>query len=256
MIPTPSHTKAGKVTDESVRESSFTTAAQQAIRRNGAKRLLGASVLALIGLLALMVFGPDRETVKKRFEYYGAPDELHIMNEISIEEGHDLVEKMPKSLRVPPPPAKLEIEQEEPDSKGFVPVNEQKKSDHNQEAVNTQRPQEIVGDSDHFQVEMSLPMQTSRDLFLLKKILPEYPLTASELERRTPVIVVQMNIFVDPNGDVTAAMIQASNGSRIFDEAALAAVRQWKFGWRVPPGAGRWVQFPFNFKSPYFSPGR
>ncbi len=237
-------------------QSNFTTPAQAAFRRGSWKRMAAALVLALAALLAFVIFGPDRESVKKRFEYYGAPDEMRIMNEISIDDGRDQVEKLPKSLRIPPPPARLEIEQDEPDPDGTIRMDEEKPDDPNEIDVATRNPLENAESSEKYQVEMSLPMQTSRDLFLLKKVLPEYPLNAAESERRTPVIRVMMNIFVDPEGDVTAVMIQSSNGSKAFESAAIAAVQQWKFGWRVPAGAGRWVTFPFNFKSPYFSPDR
>jgi len=242
------------VANDSTRRSSFTTTAQAAFRGNGWKRLLGAALLAILGLVALIIWGPDEQTIKKRFEYYGAPDEMRIMKEISIDDGHDEVEKLPKSLRIPPPPAKLEIEDDTPDPDGTIQMKENKEADPNKIDVNTRNPLDDAADSDKYQVEMSLPMQTSRDLFLLKKILPDYPLNVSEVERRTPVIVVRMNVFVDPDGNVSAVMIESSNGSKPFEEAAIAAVRQWKFGWRVAPGAGRWVQFPFNFKSPYFTP--
>lgn len=237
--------------------SSFTTRAQAEFHSGGRKRLLGALVLALIALAALIIFGPEEDAVKARFEYYGAPDdEMRIMDEISIDDGRDRTEKIPQSLRIPPPPARLEIEDDRPDPDGTDIIEEQKEADPNRIDVNEKNPLADAEESERYQVEMSLPMQTSRDFFFLKKVLPEYPLRASERERRTPVIVVMVECFVNAEGDITAVVIKGSNGSEIFEEACVAAVEQWKLGWRVPPGVGRWLTFPINFRSPYFSPGR
>jgi len=250
--------RAGKsnVNNSAAHRSPYTTRAQAEFRSGTWKRLLGAVVLAVAGLVAFMIFGPEEKDIKERFEYYGVPDEIRIMNEISIDDGHDNIEKLPKSLRVPPPPANLEIEEETPDPEGTEIMPEKNEADPNRIDVNTKNPLENSEVSENYQVEMSLPMQTNQDFFIVHLERPNYPLSASESERRTPVIVVQVGIFVDPQGNVAEAMILASGGSRIFDDAVLAAVRKWKFGWLVEPGAGRWLQFPFNFKSPYFTVDR
>lgn len=236
--------------------SAFTTRAQAKFRSGGRKRMFGACVVALAVLAALVIFGPDEGAIKERFEYYGAPDELRIMNEISIDDGRDQVDKIPRSLRVPPPPARLEIEEDRPSPDGSEVIPDKREADPNRIDVNTRNPVPDADVSEQYQVEMSLPMQTNRDFYLVHMTRPEYPLGASEHERRTPVIVIKVGLFVDPQGNVAESMILASNGSQAFERAALEAVRDWKFGWLVEPGAGRWIQFPFNFKSPYFTPGR
>jgi TonB family protein len=237
-------------------QSAFTTTAQSEFRRGGRRRLLVAGLLAVLALAALIVFGPDQQSIKERFEFYGAPDEMRIMNEISIENGRDRTELVPRSLRVPPPPAHLVIEDEREDPDGTEVMPVPKKADPNRGLVDTKNPLINAEISEDYQVEMSLPMQTNRDFFIIHLVRPEYPLGASQAERRTPVIVVKVGLFVDPTGTVTETMILASNGSQAYEDEALTAVREWKFGWLVEPGAGRWLQFPFNFKSPYFNPGR
>jgi len=234
--------------------SSYTTQAQVSFRRSGWKRMVWAAAIAVGGLIAFIIFGPDEQSIKERFEYYGVRDEMHIMTEISIDDGQDQVEKLPKSLQIPPPPANLEIEEETPDPDGYEPMPEENDADPNRIDVNTKNPVPDSESSEKYQVEMSLPVQASKDFYIIHMVRPEYPLLASDQERRTPVIIVQMGLFVDPGGSVTEAMVLNSNGSKKFEDAALDAVRDWKFGWLVEPGAGRWIQFPFRFNSPYFTP--
>ncbi len=253
---TPPQPEKSRVSLDAIHHSPFTTKAQAEFRRGGWKRILWAVALAVLALVAFMIFGPREEDIKKRFEYYGVQDEMRIMSEISIDDGHDQVQKLPKSLQMPPPPANIEIEEETPDPDGSEPMPQKREADPNRIDVNTNNPLEEAEVSEEYQVEMSLPMQTNKDFYIIHLERPDYPLNATELERRTPIVVVQVGIFVDPQGHVTEAMILSSGGSRVYDEAVLGAVRNWKFGWLVEPGAGRWLQFPFNFKSPYFTADR
>ncbi len=78
----------------------FTTQAQLAERQGFRKRMLWAVVLAMAGLLIFILLGPDAQSVKDKFEYYGAPDELNIMQEVSIDHGQDMVHQLPKSMIV------------------------------------------------------------------------------------------------------------------------------------------------------------
>ena len=255
-IDGPRQTGHNPVKQDTAHASPFTTPIQAEYRADGWKRLLAAGVLALAGLGAFIIFGPKEEEIKRRFEYYGVEGEIQIMNEISIDDGHDNIAQLPKSLRVPPPPAKLEIEEDKPDPEGTEVMPEERDADPNKIDVNTKNPLPDSEASENYQVEMSLPMQASRDVFLLSGTRPEYPLQASEAERRTPIIVVEVAVFVDPKGIVTHWLIEGSTGGKIFEDAVIAAVREWIWGWRVPPGAGRWLTFSFNFKSPYFTPVR
>jgi len=213
---------------------------------------MGAAGVALVALIAAILLGPDQQSIKKRFEYYGAPGEMQIMPEVSIDRGRDQVHQLPKSLQEPPPPANLEIEREDldPDATEKVMVNEL------QQEVDTDRLAELpdpdAQDDSDDQVELSLPLQSNPDWFVLHEVRPAYPLKISAKERRTPVIFVRVAIFVGPNGDVLEAMITGTDGSRPFTDEVLEKVRQWKFGWRVAPGAGRWIEMTWNFKSPFF----
>jgi TonB family protein len=251
-----SATESDRLSKSTSHHSAYTTRAQEEFRSGGWKRMLGAVLITICALIAFMIFGPREEDIKQRFEYYGVRGEMQIMNEVSIDDGRDLTAQVPQSLRIPPPPAKLEIEEDTPDPKGTDVMPEESDADPNRIDVNTKNPLEDSEVSENYQVEMALPMQSNPDYYALHTPIPDYPMGATELERRTPVIVVKVGLFVDPRGDVSEVMILASNGSRVYEEAALKAVQTWKFGWRVAPGAGRWLQFPFNFKSPYFTLGR
>lgn len=235
-------------------EHRFTTRAQAAFRRGGGRRLLGAAAVAAAGLLLLVLLGPDQESVRRRFEYYGAPDEMHIMPEISIEDGRDAAHQLPQSLQQPPPPAEIEVEPDDVVEKAedSVPLPVDSEADNSQ-PVPVVEPADVDQDD---RVELSLPMQSNPDWFILEEVRPDYPLEVSETERRTPVIFVRAAIFVGADGLVKERMVMATNGSPVFGEAVLEALAQWRFGWRVEPGAGRWIEMTWNFRSPYFTPER
>jgi outer membrane biosynthesis protein TonB len=219
--------------------------------------MIWAGVTAVACLVLLVLLGPDEESIKERFEYYGAPGELQIMPEISIEEGHHEVHQMPKSLQVQPPPANIEIEREDPDPNGTVEVPPVNIQEPHESVTTSEFPRDDAELSSDQQVEMAMPMQSNPDWYILHMVRPEYPLDASEAERRTPVIFVNVNAFVGPDGLVKEVWVNNTNGSRIFVEATLKAVKQWKFGWRIEdPGLGRMYVIPWNFKSPYFTPER
>jgi hypothetical protein len=231
---------------------SFSTKAQRAFRRSDRKRMAWAAVSALVALAALILLGPSQEAIKKRFEYYGAPGDLTIMPEISIEDGSDRVHQIPKTLMTPPPPAHIEIEPEaiDPDAEKPRP----KEADNLEDQVRdwpTFEPTPAAEVMDNNQVELSLPQQSSPDWFILYQEMPEYPLTASESVQRIPVIQIRVAIFVDKEGNVTEAIIQSANASSLFTTEVLEKVRTWEFGWRVDPLAGRWIELTFNFNSPY-----
>lgn len=232
--------------------SSYTTAAQDAFRRRGGRRLLWSAAAALLLLGLLIVLGPDHRDVERRFRFYGAPGVLRIMPEISIEDGKDRVHQLPKSLQVPPPPAAIEILKEDVDPHGTVPVPKET-DDRNVQDQDEVQPDPDAERADRAQVELSLPSQTNPDWYILHMVRPEYPLDAPEAERRQPLIFVNVAIFVGPSGDVAERMVQATNGSRVFAEEVLAALVDWKFGWRVNPGYGRWIEMTWNFHSPYFA---
>ncbi len=232
--------------------ASFTTNNQLAFRRGSGRRMLAAGMIALAGLIALVLLGPSQDEIKKRFEYYGAPGDLRVMPEIVILEGSDQVRQLPKTLQAPPPPAKIEVEPDNPLADTKKPIPHETLSD--QIPVDERPTVDPVPDSEFAEtnrVEMMLPRQSNPDWYILHQVFVEYPFTASAAEQRIPVIFVNVAIFVDPEGNVSEAMIQSSTGGSAFTKEVLAKIKLWKFGWRVDPKAGRWCELTFNFKSPY-----
>jgi TonB family protein len=242
--------------DSDTRQPRLTTRAQAEFRRGGLKRLAGAALVALLGLVALVLFGPAEEEIKERFEYYGAPGEMRIMPEISIVEGQDAVERKLKLPNLPPPPADIEIVKDDPAEDGTVEVPKADLKKDTQAIESVRDPMDASSEEDVSQAELARPMQSNPDFYILKLVKPDYPADASENERRIPRVFVQVAVFVGPDGLVTDTMVMNNTGSRIYELAAIEAVRQWQFGWRVDPGVGRWIRIPWNFKSPYFTPDR
>ena len=76
---------------------------------------------------------------------------------------------------------------------------------------------------------------------------PTYPVMARRMGEEGKVL---LRVFVTPDGTAGDVRIQNSSGSPLFDAAAMAAVRQWRF---VPARQGEtavaaWVQVPIVFR--------
>lgn len=68
--------------------------------------------------------------------------------------------------------------------------------------------------------------------------------------RRREEGTVTLRVYVSAEGDAEQVEIQRSSGSRHLDQAALRAVRTWKFrpGVRNGQPVGGWVVVPIDFK--------
>lgn len=228
------------------------TTAQAAFRRGGRNRLIGAGMVALLALILLVVLGPTQEEVRRRFEYYGAPGEMKIMPEISIVDRADTRHQLPKTLQTPPPPSRIDIE-DMPESENAempkpkdTPIRDRQPVD-----MPSLKPNPDSDVVERNQVELALPQQTNPDWFILEQYLPEYPFDAPQNEQRIPIVQVKVAIFVDPEGKISEAMITSASAGSAFTNEVLEKVRRWRFGWRVDPKAGRWIELTFNFNSPY-----
>lgn len=227
---------------------SFTTEAQARFRRGGRRRLLLATGVAVLALLLLVWLGPRDTEIVRRLTYYGAPGELQIMPEISIDQGADATHRLPRSLQMPPPPARLEVIPEARDERAQEVVPKANEAnDRTGEAVRD--PADAIVDAlfDE-QVELRLPQQTSPDWYILRLVRPTYPVQASEQDRRRVISVVAW-IFVDPEGNVTAAQVISNDGGDVFATAVLDAIQQWKLGWRVEERKGRQLVLTWVFRS-------
>lgn len=75
---------------------------------------------------------------------------------------------------------------------------------------------------------------------------PEYPMALRELGVQGTVL---LRVWVEPDGRPGDIRLARSSGQRLFDDAALRAVRNWRF---LPARAGEqaiasWVEFPIRF---------
>lgn len=231
----------------------FLSQAQLAVRQGMKRRFLWATLLAVVCLGILIFLGPDQQSIKDKFEYYGTPGELRIMPEISIDQGRDRTHQLPRSLQQPPPPTVVEVPDENAAEDGFEPVPRPREAESDQPLTDRSQYDPNAEVSDREQVELSLPQQSNPDWFILNMVRPEYPLQATLQERKTPVIFVKAAVFLDVEGQVSASMVTATNGSQVFTDAVLAAVDQWRFAWRITPTAGRWIEMTWNFRSPFFT---
>lgn len=235
---------------------SFTTAAQDRFRQGARRRWLVASGCAVVALLLLVWLGPEETEIVRSLQYYGAPGELKIMPEISIDTGADPVYRLPRSLQMPPPPAKIQVVPDRTDDRALEKTPKAEEAIERVDEAVTDPAEAIMDALFEEQVQLLLPQQTSRDWYILHLVRPEYPVLASEQDRRRPVINVVVWIFVDPQGNVTAAQLISNEGGDVFGDAVLEAVQQWKLGWRVDPKKGRQLVLPWRFRSPTFNAPR
>jgi len=234
----------------------WSTRAHEAFKGKGRWRLLGASLLALVTALVLILVGPSRREVRERFEFPGAEGPLKIMPEISIDDGSDPVHQLPQFFRENPPPPTYDVLPEDlsPDASQLVPIHEE-----HTRPVTDEEDFDVAKDPDLAAVdlvELQLPQQTNPEFVLIEMVRPLYPVDANEAQRHTPVIEVEVAIFINEMGEVTAAMILRSDGGPVFDEVVIKAMNQWRYrpvSRDGRPPAGRWQRIVWRFKSPYYS---
>lgn len=95
-------------------------------------------------------------------------------------------------------------------------------------------------------LESSAQSGGGHTLTVLKRVIPRYPAVSARHQEEG---ATGMQVLVDENGDVTDVKIARTSGSRHLDDAAMEAVRKWKFS-RTPPGAapdGLWVATELRF---------
>ena len=80
---------------------------------------------------------------------------------------------------------------------------------------------------------------------LVKYIAPEYP---REALLRGIEGWIDMSLYVTPGGDVLEPRVSDGKGRQLFDRAALAAVRQWKYEPRPGQDAAQAMQVRVTFK--------
>ena len=80
---------------------------------------------------------------------------------------------------------------------------------------------------------------------LVKYVAPEYP---REALLRGIEGWIDMSLYVTPNGDVVQPSVSDGKGRQLFDRAALAAVRKWKYEPRTGQDAAQAMQVRVSFQ--------
>lgn len=194
--------------------------------RRNQKRVLWMSIGgALLVMLLLVIFGPDRDDIKRRWEFSGKEGPLEVMPQLSIDDGQDErhQERLRRARELNPPAPNFEVLEPE----GEVPT---------QDIVSPEPdvslefdPESDVEWDEYDTVELRLPTQTHPCFHLRKQVYPRYPPDASKADRATPLITVKVAFFVGPDGRVDGSYIMTSDGSQPFDQVVLKAVDQWQY---------------------------
>ncbi len=194
--------------------------------RRNQKRVLGMSIGgALLVLLLLILFGPDRDDVKRRWEFSGKEGPLELMPQLSIDDGQDErhQERLRRAREMSPPAPNFEVLETE----GEEPVQDVVSPEPD---VTTEIDPDAEPEWDEYDtVELRLPTQTNPCFHLRKQVYPRYPPDASNVDRANPLITVKVAFFVGPDGRVEGSYIMNSDGSRPFDQVVLKAVDQWLY---------------------------
>jgi TonB family protein len=195
--------------------------------RHDQRRIFLFSLAGALLVIALIVlFGPSRDAVQKRWEFAGREGPVTILPEISIDDGAEArhQERMDNSLSMPSPAPNYEVErpladdaEPVPPESSEVPESELPRDDLTREQL------------DEFDVvEMNLPSPTNPCFHLTRQVYPRYPAEAEPAERLRR-ITVQAAFFVGPAGEVTGSYVLDSDGSHLFDDMVLQAVTLWRY---------------------------
>jgi len=194
--------------------------------RRKQQRIMWASIGgAVLVLLLVIILGPDRDEVKRRWEFSGEEGPLKVMPELSIDDGADErhQERMRRARELSPPAPNFEVH----DPEGEDPTRDivSPEPDDSDRIDAESEPEWDAYDT----VELELPSQTNPCFILRRQVYPRYPADASGVDRSRSQITVKVAFFVDPEGQVGGAYIMSSDGSAPFDDVVLKAVRQWRY---------------------------
>ena len=218
--------------------------------RHDLRRVYLASLAgALLVILLFVLFGPSKEDVERRWDFAGREGPVHVLPEISIDDGaqdrHQ--EQQDRTLATPEPAPHYEVE--EPLVEDAEPVPKESVEVADVEALEDDRVQVELDDFDV--VEMNLPSPTNPCFHLERQVYPRYPAEASP-EERLRRITVQAAFFVGPEGKVTGSYVIDSDGSGAFDTMVLQAVDMWLYSpdfTECSDPAGFWNVLTVTFES-------
>ena len=225
-------------------------------RRNQKRRLWAAAGGAAVLILLIILFGPDRNDVKRRWEFSGKEGPLEMMPELSIDDGSDErhQERMQRKQQRQPPAPSYEVYQ----GPGETPAPEETVSSEPDDSDAVDPETDPAWDA-YDTVELELPTQTNPCFHLERQVYPRYPADADAADRRRGRIAVKVAFFVGADGRVSGSYIMSSEGGAAFDAVVLKAVEQWRYTpdfQACASPAGFWNVLTVNFHSPVASAPR
>jgi TonB family protein len=223
---------------------SWRPAYHQGVGRRVAVALV-LSCLVHAGLAPLLMRAlsrPGRAARSERVHFWeghtGAYGPIQLMPEINLAHGDDPLTRparAPSAAATPRPRGAHSSPQPAgppaaPPSSGPVLPEPVSADESRSDRPETEQPfaTGVAGPPTLGQVELNRASQTTLDFVLTHFVRPSYPagVPAALLGR---AIVVHVAMYVDPGGSVAQAYVVSSEGGPLFDEAVLAAVRQWKY---------------------------
>lgn len=216
------------------------------------RRIAVAGGLGLLLLLLIPLLGPSPERIHEiLLGHVGVEGPTLILDKIEVLPEDDLRTIDPKEalpgategLSLPPELSKpvedsdLLTERKDPDPGKTAPEHW------------TRRILPDVGqDAERSQPERRAATQRTLDFVLERFVEPAYPDDAGDRARQR-VVLVKVGMWVNAQGQVEHAYIIESDGGELFNDAVLAAVRQWRYRPVVRERApeGFWDQQLFRF---------
>ena len=196
-------------------------------RRNQRRTMWAAAGGAVLVILLIILFGPDRDDIKRRWEFSGKEGPMEMLPELSIEDGSDQrhQEQLRRAQELNPPAPNFEILEHD----GEVPTPDlEVVSPEPDDSLEPQTETEPAWD-EFDTVELRLPTQTNPCFHLDRQVYPRYPADATDTDRMRPLITVKVAFFVGPEGKIGGSYVMNSDGGRAFDEVVIKAVDQWEY---------------------------
>ncbi len=200
---------------------------QPAYRRNQRRRMWAAGGGAVVVILLIILFGPDRDDIKRRWEFSGKEGPMEMMPELSIDDGSDdrHQERLRREQEKSPPAPSYEIYEHE----GDIPQPEDPLVSPEPDDSDVFDPESEPAWDEYDTVELKLPTQTNPCFHLEKQVYPRYPADAEDVDRLRATLEVKVAFFVGPDGGVGGSYIMSSEGGTAFDQVVLKAVEQWRY---------------------------
>ncbi len=217
------------------------------------QRLMAAVAAVVLGLILVVLFGPQGDPEGEWYRRTGIEGPLEILDNIEVipdtpidEVSQEEFRQLAATTQGVDPQLTERILAENPDPR---PLDQETGRGIPQDSrINRDGTSHSRQDDPQAQVRRSRAAQQSMQFVLLQSVNPTYPLQASASLRQRR-IVVSVAMYVDESGHVAEAYLRGNNGGNLFAEAVLEAVRKWVYKPLLIDGmpSGFWDQINFVF---------